>query len=107
MVPLARQVDNACLSYDLRFDANFDWSLGGKLPGLSGVAPGVSPTLPAGGGNPGDKGWSGRLMWRAANGRHALLHVRPRAGLDVRRRLPLARGLHSRGPGTPSSSATR
>jgi hypothetical protein len=63
VLPLAKQVDNACLSYDLRFDPNFDWSLGGKLPGLSGVAPGVSPSLPAGGGNPGDKGWSGRLMW--------------------------------------------
>ena len=75
VVPLARQVDNACLSYDVRFDANFDWSLGGKLPGLSGVAPGVSPTLPAGGGNPGDKGWSGRVMW-GTNGGMTLLHVR-------------------------------
>jgi hypothetical protein len=63
MVPLPRQVDNACIRYRIRFGDNFDWSKGGKLPGLSGVAPGVSPTYPAGGGNPGDKGWSGRLMW--------------------------------------------
>ncbi len=62
-VPLARQVNNACIRYRIRFGENFDWSKGGKLPGLSGVAPGVSPTVPTGGGNPGDKGWSGRLMW--------------------------------------------
>jgi hypothetical protein len=68
VVPLTKQVDNACLSYDLRFDDNFDWSMGGKLPGLSGVAPGVSPTLPAGGGSPGDKGWSGRAMWQPNGG---------------------------------------
>jgi hypothetical protein len=67
MVSLPRQVDNACIRYRIRFSENFDWSKGGKLPGLSGVAPGVSPTYPAGGGNPGDKGWSGRLMW-GANG---------------------------------------
>jgi hypothetical protein len=63
MKTLPRQVDNACIRYRIRFGTGFDWSKGGKLPGLSGVAPGVSPTLPAGGGNPGDKGWSGRLMW--------------------------------------------
>jgi hypothetical protein len=62
-VPLARQVDNACLSYDIRFSPTFDWSLGGKLPGLEGVRAGISPGTPTGGGNPGDKGWSGRLMW--------------------------------------------
>jgi hypothetical protein len=63
MVPLQRQVDNACIRYRIRFNEGFDWSKGGKLPGLSGVAPGVSPSMPAGGGKPGDKGWSGRLMW--------------------------------------------
>lgn len=66
VVPLTlpRKVDNACMRYDIRFSKTFDWSLGGKLPGLSGVAPGVTPTYPTGGGNPGDKGWSGRMMWR-------------------------------------------
>ncbi len=62
-VPLSRAVDNACISYDIRFDPQFDWSMGGKLPGLSGVAPGVSPSLPSGGQKVGDKGWSGRIMW--------------------------------------------
>ena len=62
-VPLSRAVDVACLSYEVRFDPRFHWSKGGKLPGLSGVAPGVEASRPAGGGHPGDKGWSGRLMW--------------------------------------------
>jgi len=62
-VPLPRAVDTACISYDIRFDPTFDWSKGGKLPGLSGVAPGVSPSLPSGGQKVGDKGWSGRIMW--------------------------------------------
>jgi hypothetical protein len=62
-VPLKRQVDNACIRYNVKFDGNFDWSLGGKLPGLEGVAPGVSPSKPSGGGNAGELGWSGRMMW--------------------------------------------
>lgn len=56
------EVDSACVSYRIRFDANFDWSLGGKLPGLSGVAPGVNPGAPTGG-NGTSQGWSGRMMW--------------------------------------------
>ena len=60
---LSRQVDNACISYDVKFDADFDWSKAGKLPGLIGVAPGVPPSKPAGGHPAGDQGWSGRLMW--------------------------------------------
>jgi len=62
-VPLDRKVDNACISYDVKFDERFDWDMGGKLPGLGGVRQGVSPGTPTGGGNPGDKGWSGRMMW--------------------------------------------
>jgi hypothetical protein len=61
-LPLGRVVSQACMSYDIRFDGTFDWSLGGKLPGLEGVAPGTSPGYPTGG-NTGDKGWSARLMW--------------------------------------------
>lgn len=63
IVPLRKAVTNACISYAISFDGRFDWSLGGKLPGLGGVRPGISPGTPTGGGNPGDKGWSGRMMW--------------------------------------------
>ncbi|MFT4010238.1 MAG: hypothetical protein QM655_09390 [Nocardioidaceae bacterium] len=59
----SKRIDDACLAYRIRFDKHFDWSLGGKLPGLEGVAPGVAPSYPTGGTRPGSKGWSGRQMW--------------------------------------------
>lgn len=62
MVKLPGAYDSACMSYDIRFAAPFDFSAGGKLPGFVGVAPGVSPTTPEGGGSVAH-GWSGRLMW--------------------------------------------
>ncbi len=61
--PLDRVVDAACISYDIKFSEGFDVSLGGKLPGLVGVREGVSPSVPTGGGNPRDRGWSARTMW--------------------------------------------
>ncbi len=61
-ITLPGTYDQACMSYDIRFDSNFDWSLGGKLPGLEGVAPGTSVAAPTGG-NQTDFGWSGRMMW--------------------------------------------
>jgi len=63
-LPLPKVVyKKACIAYDIRFSRNFDWSLGGKLPGLEGVAPGVSAATPSGGNDAGDRGWSGRQMW--------------------------------------------
>lgn len=62
MVKLPGSYDNACMSYDVRFAAGFDFSAGGKLPGFVGVAPGTAPSTPAGGGSTAH-GWSGRLMW--------------------------------------------
>ena len=59
---LPRSYDKACITYRVRFSADFDWSLGGKLPGLLGVAPGTSPSTPTGGGSV-ENGWSGRVMW--------------------------------------------
>lgn len=62
--PLSRAVVTATLTYEAQFEAPFDWSLGGKLPGLVGVTPGASPTLPTGGNpDPDNLGWSGRFMW--------------------------------------------
>ncbi len=62
MIKLPHAYDSACMSYDVRFSAGFDFSAGGKLPGFVGVAPGTSPSTPAGGGSTAH-GWSGRLMW--------------------------------------------
>lgn len=63
VVPLEDQgQDAACVSYDVRFSPGFEVSAGGKLPGLLGVAPGVSPSVPTGGGST-KHGWSGRVMW--------------------------------------------
>jgi hypothetical protein len=63
VVPLEDQSqDAACISYDVRFAPGFEVSAGGKLPGLLGVAPGVSPGSPTGGGSTAH-GWSGRVMW--------------------------------------------
>lgn len=62
VVKLPSTYDRACISYDVRFSPGFDWSLGGKLPGLVGVSPGVSPSTPEDGGSTAN-GWSARLMW--------------------------------------------
>lgn len=49
--------DHAALRYRVRFQDNFDWVKGGKLPGLYG---GDSPS---GGASP-DNGFTTRMMWR-------------------------------------------
>ena len=75
-IKLPHPVQSACISYDIKFDRYFDWSLGGKLPGLLGVEAGVPPSLPTGGKDAGNHGWSGRLMWL---GPGAYSHVLPRS----------------------------
>ena len=62
VVKLPRAYDRACVQYRVRFSPGFEWSGGGKLPGLVGVAPGVSPSAPTGGGSTA-AGWSSRVMW--------------------------------------------
>ena len=47
------------LTYDLRFDGDFEWVKGGKLPGLA-PENSVTGCVPLR-----DNGWSVRLMWRA------------------------------------------
>jgi hypothetical protein len=59
---LDQGVNEATLDYYVRFDPNFDFSWGGKLPGLMGVAPGVNPLVPHMGSHT-TKGWSARRMW--------------------------------------------
>lgn len=62
MIKLPGAYDSACMSYDIRFAGDVDFSAGGKLPGFVGVAPGTPPSTPEGGGSTAH-GWSGRLMW--------------------------------------------
>lgn len=60
---LSRPVEHAILSYDIRFDDDFDWRWGGKMPGLVGVTPGVEIYTPTSGRPNRDNGFSTRLMW--------------------------------------------
>ena len=50
--------DQYFLRYRLYFEKDFDWRLGGKLPGLGGGS------ATAGGYKPKGTGWSSRFMWR-------------------------------------------
>lgn len=57
--PSLRDAEQACLSYMVRFPSDFDFVLGGKLPGLYGGE------APSGGEEvDGKSGFSMRLMWR-------------------------------------------
>lgn len=64
----------ATLSYRVRFSPGFDFSKGGKIPGLAGVAAGYTTEYASGGDSPGlsppdfgpdgTNAWSARMMWR-------------------------------------------
>lgn len=57
--PSLQEADRACLSYKVRFPADFDFVKGGKLPGLyGGEAPSGGESVD------GENGFSMRLMWR-------------------------------------------
>jgi hypothetical protein len=60
---LSQQVDEASIEYDIRFDSNFDWGWGGKLPGLGGAVAPTTPGTAAGCTTGNDQAWSGRGMW--------------------------------------------
>ncbi|AXT58947.1 DUF5060 domain-containing protein [Aquimarina sp. AD10] len=59
--------DEAILEYRVKFDKNFKWAAGGKLPGLGGSSKNNPGAIPSGcttnQGNI-DNGFSCRLMWR-------------------------------------------
>jgi len=63
IVPLPRSYTELYCMYRVRFDADFDFVKGGKLPGLSGGTSDTGGTKPNG-----TDGWSGRMMWRDADG---------------------------------------
>jgi hypothetical protein len=59
-------LDDATLTYQIRFPAGFQWVKGGKLPGLCGAACWT-------GSNNGPGGWTTRFMWRAGGAGEVLL----------------------------------
>lgn len=63
---LVRPVDYAEMSYWVRFNSNFTWGGGGKLPGLGGNNSKVA--YPPAGGAPSPYGFTCRPMWRAQPG---------------------------------------
>ena len=63
IVPLAKSYNELWCSYRVRFDADFDFVKGGKLPGLSGGTSDTGGTKPNG-----MDGWSARMMWRDTDG---------------------------------------
>jgi hypothetical protein len=60
-------VDDATLTYQVRFPVGFQFVKGGKLPGLCGVACYT-------GGTNGQNGFSARLMWRTAGAGEAYVY---------------------------------
>ena len=67
--PYFDAVDEAYLEYKVKFDDNFFWATGGKLPGLGGSTRGVNSESSGRGAIPSGckyntDGWSARLMWR-------------------------------------------
>ena len=62
-------VEEAYLEYKVKFDDNFFWATGGKLPGLGGSIRGINSETEGRGSIPSGckyntDGWSARLMWR-------------------------------------------
>ncbi|MGF1637374.1 MAG: polysaccharide lyase [Cyclobacteriaceae bacterium] len=59
--------EEAIMEYRVRFDKNFIWAYGGKLPGLGGTSLSNNGAIPAGctqNMNSIENGFSARLMWR-------------------------------------------
>jgi len=57
---LINSYDELFFAYKIRFGADFDFSLGGKLPGLAGRTANSGGNVPNG-----TDGWSGRIMWKS------------------------------------------
>lgn len=65
---LPKSYNELYLAYDIKFDSDFDFVRGGKLPGLCGHSVNQAPATGCntGGGFPsGYDGWSARGMWRS------------------------------------------
>jgi hypothetical protein len=64
IVPLPKSYSELYCSYRVRFDVDFEFVKGGKLPGLSGGTSDTGGTKPDG-----SDGWSARMMWRDTDGK--------------------------------------
>ncbi|KAH8550222.1 hypothetical protein BGW37DRAFT_401163, partial [Umbelopsis sp. PMI_123] len=74
MQPFGDQAfDKALLTYQVAFDNNFPWTLGGKLPGLYGGPPGSGCS--GGSQSDGSNCFSLRMMWRAAGAGEAYAYI--------------------------------
>jgi hypothetical protein len=69
--PSVFPTNEICFSYQIKFDANFTWVKGGKLPGLWMGDTGAN------GGNHLSEGSSFRVMWRANGSAEAYLYAPP------------------------------
>ena len=78
-LPLAERAERVRVSYDVCVPRGFDWSGGGKLPGIIATPALGSPSIPTGcKGDPGTAGSSLRLMWHTAKaGWKSILSARP------------------------------
>lgn len=72
--------DEYVLAYRVYFPLSFDWVEGGKLPGLSGRAYGVTAGGTSAGGALDPRSWSGRLYWKPGGGLVSYLYVPYAAG---------------------------
>ncbi len=76
-------LDEAYLRYRIYIPADFDFSDGGKLPGLSGLEPGTAPTDVSAGGEFNAESWSGRLYFMGDGGLTSYLYVKHAAGQTI------------------------
>ncbi|KAF5384223.1 hypothetical protein D9615_003453 [Tricholomella constricta] len=74
------------LTYQVKFPADFEWALGGKMPGLYG-GNNAQTAGQCSGGRHSDECWSARLMWRD-NGKGELYAYLPTAN----QKLPICKG---------------
>ncbi|KAG2184010.1 hypothetical protein INT44_009021 [Umbelopsis vinacea] len=74
MQPFGDQAfDKALLTYDIAFDNNFPWVMGGKLPGLYGGPPGSGCS--GGSQSDGTNCFSMRMMWRTGGAGEAYAYI--------------------------------
>lgn len=60
---LSQTFNDGYIEFWIRFRQGWEWSLGGKIPGLGGFVPGSAVPNGPSGGNPHWFGWGGRFMW--------------------------------------------